>query len=210
MLISNTSPQMLNNCSTNNKQTKRSTVSFGSTPIVEVVRPKSKLFLPLKEAYDSFTTKIAKGLGKSLDNKFTIGLLKRLKTKNLFAHLVVFGSTILSGFYIKKTLDNDKLDPQKRKTLAINQAAVWGLSTVMAYTVDNLLNNKYEVFKDKFVAAYKNSKAFDADKLEMYTEGLKVAKTAIVMGAVYRFIAPVIVTPLANSIGNKIHEKKQA
>ena len=210
MLISKTSPQMLNNKVVNNISVRPLAVSFGSAPIVDNIPPKTKIFSSIENAYDSFTTEIAKGFGKALDNKFTIGLLKRLKTKNLFAHLVVLGSTILSGFYIKKTLDNDKLDPQKRKTLAINQAAVWGLSTVMAYTVDNLLNNKYEGFKDKFVAAHKNLKTFDAKELEIYTEGLKIAKTAIVMGAVYRFIAPVLVTPIANHIGNKIHEKKEA
>ena len=56
-------------------------------------------------------------------------------------HMSALGSTLISGMYVVKTLENDKLDPEKRKTLAINDVLTWGISTACAYLLDAKLGS---------------------------------------------------------------------
>lgn len=188
---------------------------------------------------------------------------------NLYSHLIVIGSTVLSGFYVLKTLENKKMDEDKRRTLAINQGLVYVVSTVMAYTFDHWINKKvadplkdyskhnnqeneknlkalYEQLKqhmpeDKYKAlidekklvldnkaiadletTIKQSLSIDKQKLLSKTQsavkskeylagldsGAKKAKSIMAVDMVYRFIAPVLVTPFANIIGNRLQGKK--
>lgn len=141
----------------------------------------------------------------------------------LLTHLIVLGSTIMSGFYVIKTLQNKNMDEDKRKTLAINQGLVYVISTVMAYTFDIMLGKKTNQLKENFKKAnmdlitnnplLKNDKKkFDeaVKKLSKQENGIGTAKKIIVVDLIYRFIAPVIVTPLANYIGNRLQNKKEA
>lgn len=107
------------------------------------------------------------------------------KDYNMSTHLMVLASTILSGFYVKRTLENDKLDHQKRKTLAVNQAAVWAVSTVMTYTVDNLISKKYKVFENKFSEVFKSKYSQNVEAMEAYAKfepGFKQVKSAVIAG----------------------------
>ena len=126
-------------------------------------------------------------------------------TDKLTSHLIVLGSTLLSGFYIGKTLKNKNMDEQKRKTLAVNQALVYGTSTVMAYSFDGWARKNFNKIFDKFEKA--NMDATPA-QMKKWKDGFGLARTIIIVDLVYRFIAPVIVTPIANHIGNKLKEKK--
>jgi len=126
-------------------------------------------------------------------------------TEKLTSHLIVLGSTILSGFYIVKTLNNKNLDEDKRKTLAVNQGLVYAASTAMAYTFDGWARKNFNKLFVKFEQAN-----VGADKVQMakWKSGFGIARTIIIVDSVYRFIAPVIVTPFANYIGNKLQENK--
>lgn len=175
---------------------------------------KSKLFEPVKRPFkcgmDKLTEAIAKGLGKIIGKKGFQNLVDKTNDNKylkryLVPNLMTLYSIILSGMYVKKTLSNEKLDEQKRKTLAINQGIVWAVSTIMCYTFDNLANKKV----DKFIKKFKKINVHEA-KLDKYLAGISIAKSMMIFDMVYRFIAPVAVTPLANMIGNKLHEKKQA
>jgi len=129
-------------------------------------------------------------------------------SENLFAHLTVFGSTLLNGFYIIKTINNKDLEEDKRKTLAINQGLVWGVSTVCAYTFDNLSGNFVNALTNRFEELNKGK--YDEEQMALLKKGISCAKSMIVIDMVYRFLAPVLVTPLANHIGNKLKENKAA
>lgn len=160
-----------------------------------------KLMNPLEE-------NIAEGLANLLQTKASKKLIKKTEAhpkfnENLVSHLIVIGSTLLSGFYVLKTLQNDKLDDKKRKTLAINQAAVFTLSTIMAYTFDNIITKKTNKIKKRFEKLNLGN-----PKLEDHIKGIEIAKKIIIFSTMYRFIAPVIVTPIANAIGNKLNNKK--
>lgn len=173
---------------------------------------KSKFFAPLKRffhpvevQYEKVTMAIAKGLAKVLETKAMEKLIQKTKTANLVPHLQVLGSVILSGFYIKKTLQNDKLEEKRRNTLAVNQGIVWGLSTILGYSIDSKINNGV----NKFISKYKEINHGNPT-LGKYVNGIKIAKSVMIFDVVYRFIAPVVVTPIANAIGNAIQDKKEA
>lgn len=156
---------------------------------------------------DKPATKIAEWIGKQIQKEIPRKVVQWTNGKekiqsNLFSHLIVLGSTLLSGFYVAKTLNNEQMDKHKRRTLAVNQTATFIVSTIMAYTFDNKMTNKTQ----KFIAKYKELNK-DALNLDMKLKGIDTAKKIIIFDLIYRFIAPVLVTPLANHIGNKIQEK---
>lgn len=182
-------------------------ISFTSGPI----KPESKFFAHIKKYYrdfmDPIENKIAKGFANLIQTEAAKKIITETAKRNnfgdkLFAHLIVLGSTLMSGFYVAQTLTNDKLDEKKRKTLAINQTAVFLLSTILAYTFDGLMTDKTNAIKDKFKAINK-----DVPNLDKQLRGIDAAKKIMIFTTMYRFVAPVLVTPLANYIGNRINEK---
>lgn len=181
---------------------KQNTVNFAANP-------GSKYFKPFVSTYDSITDTLAKGMAKCLENKHIENFIKwTSKSENIVAHYSAAESIVLSGFYIQQTLKNDKLDEKKRKTLAINQAGTCVVSAVMSYAADKAINNKISELTNKYLAVNVNTASEKA--LNNWKAGFSAAKTIMVFGIIYRFIAPVFVTPVANWLGNKLDEKKQA
>lgn len=183
------------------------------------VTPKSNFFKPVRNFFNPFllkynkmmnfvTKKIAVGVAGILKNKTVSGFISKTKNADLVSHLSALTGIVLSGFYMKKTLENDKLDSNKRRTLAINQGVVCALSTVLAYSFDSLTNKKVNQFIDRFQAI--NVNRFSEKNLSKYVEGIKAAKKMMIFSVMYRFIAPVFATPIANSIGNHIQANKEA
>lgn len=173
-----------------------------------------------KEVYNEqikiINAKIAE-TNKNITDKSNIIKELKARPKRLFSHLIVLGSALMSGFYVSKTLNNDKLDSKKKKTLAINQTAVFALSTVMAYTFDDMISKKTEAIKAKFkkineaaidIKCTAEEKSLASKKIDIHLKGIEAAKKILIFTTMYRFIAPVIVTPLANAIGNRLNEKK--
>lgn len=211
MNIIQTSPRFSNQYYNriNNDVTQPRLPIFKGAPAA--VTKATKQLGPIGKFSENVENNIASVFGKMIQSKPAEKLVKGTMNSpkwikdNMFAHLIVLGSTALSGAYVVKTLRNDKLDERKRKTLAINQAAVFGVSTVMAYTFDKALGKWTNNLIDKF-------KKINAGNphLDKYVNGIKIAKTTIIIDMVYRFIAPVAVTPVANHFGNKIEIKSKA
>lgn len=204
--------------SINNRPVQRHSspyVNFKGANVVEA--QKSKIFKPIEDTYQKASAPfkkfydkhilepLAKYTAKILESGSFVSFYKWAQDKNMIPHLLCLTSIILSGFYIQQTLTNKKLDDTKKKTLAINQAAVAGLSALMGYTVDAKASKYIQKFADRFTAV--NAKN---QRLGVYLAGLNDAKSIVIFGMIYRFIAPVLVTPIANHIGNKINEKKEA
>ena len=192
----------------------------------------------------SFVQKyLLKGLGWLADRKATEKTAKFIAKheaieKNLFPHLIVLGSTIMSGFYIGKTLNNKNLDKEKRQTLAINQTLTYIVSTVAAYTLDSKMKNWYKknvvrpfnAFKgrefNKEIANFikdnptmkkaekatkiATKRALHTQKLEKWQKGMNQIRQLVIFGTAYRFFAPVLVTPIANAIGNSLQKSDKA
>ena len=154
---------------------------------------------------DFSTTCCEKLITKKPIQRFVKFVNNHTKDANkLNMHLMVTGSTIMSGFYVSKTLNNKDMDKKRRKTLAINQGLTYAVSTVMAYTFDTWAANKIKNITTKFMELNptKNSKLS-----ESWKNGFGMARTIIIGSVVYRFIAPVLVTPIANAISNKFIHK---
>lgn len=202
-----------NTVSNLNNKVSRANVSFGAnTAAVE-----SKFFnfikKPFKEivrVYDKGTDVIANGLGRLLQKDFVYNAIeKSSKKKLLMNHLMTVGSTILSGFYVIRTLGNKDLEEKKKKTLAINQTLVFLLSTITCYTVDSWINSKVNTFANQFEAVNKKY-ILDEKKLVAYRKGVHPASKVLVFDTIFRFLAPVFLTPVANHLGNKLNDKKEA
>lgn len=183
------------------------------------VPKKSKFFAPVKKALEPSLKKINEckstyvhePLAKIIANVFSTRpikwLVEKTKKMDLTSHLMNFTSVVLSGFYIRQTLRNDKLDERKRKTLAINQGFVSALSIVGSYTFDRFTNNWFDKkIMTRFAAANSN---LERDTLKKYLFGINSAKKIMIIGFMHRFLTPVFVTPIANHIGNKMHEKQE-
>lgn len=193
----------------NEKQQPKSVAFKGRGPS-NFFKPLKVLNQKINQGYQTLSQPIAKAMGRLLDTdaatNFIEGTVKHEKFNDrLISHLNAFGSAVLSGFYIGRTLNNQKLDGEKKKTLAINQAAVWATSTIMCYTTDGLINTKINRFVEKFKIINKAD-----NKLISYVDGIKAAKSIMVFGLIYRYISPVLVTPIANMISNRLHDKRQA
>lgn len=191
-----------------NAQYKNAPIAPSFTGVVK----KSKFFTPITEPVtkikNKIETQIAHVLVKMFETKTAEKIIEKTKeSKKLVSHLTALTGLVLSGFYIDKTLKNDKLDSQKRKTLAINQAIVTVLSTIGGYTLEEVLNARIDRFVKKFLEVNKHE---PAEMLAKYETGIRTAASVMIFGIIYRFIGPVIATPIANIIGNHIHAKNEA
>ena len=131
------------------------------------------------------------------------------------------GSLLTSSAYVYGTVTNKKLDPEKRKTLGINQVLCFIVPTIAAYTVDKLLNNWIKS-KEYRYSGLQQQAAADAklngnlakskeiiESLGNKVKGVRVLASLAVFTIIYRYATPVLITPIANKIGDKINANKQ-
>ena len=132
---------------------RRSNASFGKSPFLE----------PLKRVADKSTDAIAKHYTSKLYQSGITGwLAKRVDNLNsVVDHIQVVGSAIISGMYMEQTLTNKNLDPEKRKTLAVNQFLTFAVSTLLSYVLDKKLDTKWEQLTRKYAVANLEQKAME-------------------------------------------------
>ena len=132
---------------------------------------------------------------------------------NMTEHMSALGSLLTSGVYMQRTLSNKDLDPQKRKTLAVNQGLCFVIPTFCAYYVNNKLkdlNKKYEYRysglqeQKKAMGKLSPEKAAELEaKLGSRLKGFKTFASLLTFTLIYRYATPVIVTPIANWLGRQ-------
>ncbi len=117
---------------------------------------KSKLFNPIAKQYDKLADKIAHNYYEAFyRSKFSKKFLEKAKNvDNMTTHMSAIGATLISGMYTVRTLQNDKLDPEKRKTLALNDVMTWAISTAGSYFLDSKLANWWDGVTTRFVSNY--------------------------------------------------------
>ena len=93
---------------------------------------------------------LAKGMGSLGAKKPVQRLVDYLKEKNYQQHLAAFVSAVLSSFYMIDTARSKKIEKDQKMPLIVNQAAVFALSTIGAYTLDNYLDKHIANFTEKF------------------------------------------------------------
>lgn len=137
-------------------------------------------------------------------------------------HMATLGSVLTSATYMYKTLNNKDLDSDKRKTLAVNQGLCCVIPTIGAYTVSKLLSKfkknaeyKYCGLKEQQIALGQISKEEAKVLKETFGDKLKgfnALTSLITFTLIYRYLTPVLITPVANWIGRKLNgedEKEQ-
>ena len=146
---------------------------------------------------------------------------------NVTQHMTAFGSLITSGVYVQQTLTKKDLDPERRRTLAVNQGLCFIVPTLAAYTVDKLINswvknkgyrysglNERKIDIDRIEGKEAKKVAEEAKVLAKKIKGIRTLSSITIFAFIYRYATPVLITPLANKIGDrwnaKIAAKKQA
>ena len=133
-----------------------------------------------------------------------------------------FGALLTSGTYVARTINNKNLDQDKRRTLAINQVLCFIVPTIAAYSVDKWINSKVKKMEYRYSGLQQQTAAAEMLKgnkkgAEKILEGLNKKVTGVrtlaslaVFTIIYRYATPVIITPIANWIGDRINAKKTA
>lgn len=120
----------------------------------------SKFFEPARKLHGKLVDWLTENYYSKLANsnlaiKFAEYTKKLPQDKaDMTKHMSALGATLISGMYVIKTLQNDKLDKEKRKTLAINDALTWGISTAGAYGFDKYLAKWCDNVTTRFAANY--------------------------------------------------------
>ena len=134
-------------------------------------------------------------------------------------HMATTGSLLTSSVYFYQTVTNKKLDADKRNTLGINQVGCFIVPTACAYGVDHLLkdfNKKMEYRYSGLMRQKMASGALSQQECEKLSKSLgsKLKLFGALMGLVtfttiYRYATPVIITPIANWVGEHFNKKRK-
>ena len=144
----------------NNKKYNAPAFTGGVEQVAESVTKKSKFFSSILQkgtdifnrTSEFFANKVIPPL---FDNKVTNKITNAVKdSDNLFSHFLAIGSLITSGMYIYKTLtmDEEKMDKDRKKTLAVNQFLTFVLSTAGAYMLESSLSDWWSKLTVRYAA----------------------------------------------------------
>lgn len=136
--------------------------------------------------------------------------------------MITVGSLIQSGVYVQQTLSNKDFQQDRKRTLAINQGLCFAVPTVAAYAVDNAIKNwvkskeyRYAGWQERGIemAQYEGKKDLAKELksgLGNRLKGVRILAGLATFTLIYRYATPVIVTPIANWIGDKFGERAKA
>lgn len=118
----------------------------------KAVKDKSKFFKYFDEKYDKLTDFIAdKFTSRVVESETLSKLANKFKNSdNFYQHCLTIGSIITSGLYMQRTLTNDKLDKDRKNTLAVNQGLTFAVSTVGAYALDKYVKGWWDNVTARF------------------------------------------------------------
>ena len=155
--------------------------------------------------YDGFTDCLAKGMGKIMDTNAVQNFAKKFQKTNIATHIFSATGILLSSFFIFSTARSKKIEEERKKPLMVNTAISCAIATIGGYTIDNALTKPIEKFTERFKQVHANN-----PKLDKYISGIKIAKSALIFGMLYRFVVPVISMFMAEKVvekPNKINKK---
>jgi hypothetical protein len=168
-----------------------------------------------------FARKFGEWYGKPLLESEGVAKLSDRLAKlpgNITQHMATLGSLITSSVYVERTLTNKDLDVERRRTLAINQILCFFIPTIAAYTVDSLIKGwtkskeyRYSGLQEqkKALAEYEGKAVKGLSKdLGKSLKGVRILASLATFTLIYRYATPVIITPIANWLGDKLNAKK--
>lgn len=201
------------------------TPNFGATPKISMAKPirmamgaeqptelsglkkvMNNVKTVMNDGWNSFIDKaIVKPIVVPIMNSKAMGRLAdgSAKIDNMAAHMSTAGSFVTTAVYANRTLNNDKLDKKRARTLALNQVLVTAVSTLGGYAINDKLGKLSKNLGYKFREANQGS-----PKLTKRMQGFNIAKQLLIFSMMYRYVAPVLVTPFASKLGKCIDNKK--
>lgn len=151
------------------------------------------------------TEGIAKGVGKIADKKGFRNFVEWLGKKDQwFPHLIAAESLLLSGFYMQQTAASKRIEKDQKPAMIINQGITALACTAGAYLIDGKVNKML----DKFKGVYKRvNPQMEQKLLDKRLGAIRLLGPLVIFTTIYRFVGPVILTPVANYISEKIQKK---
>lgn len=167
----------------NKKYSSNSVPAFtgAADKVAESVVKKSKFFSGIANKFEKAYDNISDWMGKKVipkvfDNELTDRFTNKVKESDLlFNHFLAVGSAITSGMYMYKTLTNDKMDKDRKQTLAVNQFLTFVLSTAGAYLIDTSLSDWWQKMTVRYASGQCKDEKFTLVK-EFNEEVAKVKK----------------------------------
>ena len=158
-----------------------------------------------KPVVNGLTDFYGKVIEKDGFQKFVKGFSKSDKS---FTNIMIAESIILSGFYMINTLTNKKIKKEQKPQMLINDTLTLGVSAGGAYFLDDKVTKCIDKFSDNFM---KKHGAFYSDQMNKgnFKDGMKKIKTLVIFGLIYRYLGPVLITPLANKLSSKLFNKNE-
>ena len=161
----------------------------------------------------------AKTYGKRMANSEKIRDFAEKASKksigDVSTHFQVLGSFITSSAYMISTLTNKDFDKDNAVTLTVNHGLNFAIPTFGAYVADKCIMDTKKQIEYKYAALQQSklaSKKLPKEKManEMGLLGKRLGGVRVLIGImtttlIYRYITPVLVTPVANRIGEFIN-----
>lgn len=216
-----------------NKEVKASEVSFKGAPTQKGEEDNQNVsFKGVPSANKSgFFSKLVDKIGEAMAKLYGRPLIEsewlaKVSAKlsdvpgGLTQAMTAGGALLTSSAYVYGTLSNKNLETDKRRTLAINQTLCWIVPTIGAYLVDSAIKDRVKKAEYRFGNLQRGDAALanvrgevsKADEilagLGKKVKGVRVLASLAVFTVIYRYLTPVLVTPFANRIGDKLNAKR--
>ena len=153
------------------------------------------------KVYSAMTDTLALGMGKVLNSDPVIKFAEKFHNTNIADYVFKASGILLSSFVVFKTLKSDKIEENRKKPLALNTAVSCAVATAGGLFVDRIMDKPVNKLINNFKIANPNLK-----NMEKYVDGIKVMKSALLFGTIYRYIVPVLATVVAEKIVNSKNE----
>ena len=133
---------------------------------------------------------------------------KTVSIDNMPSHMATAGSFVTTYFYANRTLhtlNKDEEQKKRAKTLVLNQVLVTAVSTALGYGVNGALSKFSKNLGYKFREVNQGH-----PKLSTRMKGFDIAKQLLIFTMMYRYVAPVLVTPVASKISKVYSNWKES
>ena len=141
--------------------------------------------------------KLAKGLGKILNNKYLQDFAVKYKDSNFPMHIFALKDIFATTAFVSQAKKNNKINNEQKPFLIKNSIISTVLSIISSYTIDKLTDKQAEKIINKIKIENIND-----PKLAKYLEGFKIIKPIFILAFVYYTIIPMISTFLAQRSEN--------
>lgn len=148
------------------------------------------------------TEKLAKGIGKIMDNKYyqNFAIKHQNQNKDIAKHITAATDILLTTTSAYQTNKSSKIKENRKKALIYNNVISTAITLLGGYSLDNFVKKKTNGVLNKFQEINKA----DAN-LHKYIEGINIVRPAIIFAGIYYGILPIFSTFIAEKVDKFIN-----